>query len=164
MLSPQPAALSIGVLGSVALSAVTVVAKTAVGFRVQAWEAHDCHSVGGSLPCVLPFDYQGIKFTSCTSYENEGQLWCATTANFERDRLWANCSCRRLRDSVDSLYVEVCLCRDLAPHVVLVFACLIRITSFRPRNGLLVEISSTFEERVAAAHSLCQLSSDTHGW
>ena len=50
-------------------------AQVAVGYRVQTWATHDCHSTGGQPPCVLPFDYKGIKFTSCTSFENDGRLW-----------------------------------------------------------------------------------------
>lgn len=41
--------------------------------------------------CVFPFYYQEQKYDSCTTINNAGRFWCATTDDYDQDRLWANC-------------------------------------------------------------------------
>ena len=40
--------------------------------------------------CVFPFIYKGVTYTACTSIDHF-RNWCATTSNYDRDRLWGNC-------------------------------------------------------------------------
>lgn len=40
--------------------------------------------------CVLPFLYEGEQVYSCIR-DNHNQPWCATTDNYDRDKLWDNC-------------------------------------------------------------------------
>lgn len=41
--------------------------------------------------CKFPFIYQGSAYYSCTTINNNGQLWCATTLSYDDDKLWGNC-------------------------------------------------------------------------
>lgn len=40
--------------------------------------------------CVLPFLYEGQLVYSCIR-DNHNQPWCATTDNYDIDKLWDNC-------------------------------------------------------------------------
>ncbi|KAK3753631.1 hypothetical protein QZH41_014740, partial [Actinostola sp. cb2023] len=40
--------------------------------------------------CYLPFIYQGKTYNHCTC-KNHNRPWCATTANYDKDKKWANC-------------------------------------------------------------------------
>ena len=40
--------------------------------------------------CVFPFQYRGLLYRSCTSAKHN-KLWCATTANYDKDKKWGNC-------------------------------------------------------------------------
>uniref|UniRef100_A0A6I8NHE2 Fibronectin type-II domain-containing protein n=1 Tax=Ornithorhynchus anatinus TaxID=9258 RepID=A0A6I8NHE2_ORNAN len=41
------------------------------------------------FPCVFPFTYKLRLYTACTTdHEASGRAWCATTANFDQDKLW----------------------------------------------------------------------------
>uniref|UniRef100_UPI00398EDA39 lymphocyte antigen 75 isoform X1 n=1 Tax=Pristiophorus japonicus TaxID=55135 RepID=UPI00398EDA39 len=42
-------------------------------------------------PCVFPFKYRRNWYYECTTERNDGEEWCATTANYEKDRKWGNC-------------------------------------------------------------------------
>ena len=102
------AALAVLALSAAALAAGSVLAKVTIGYRVQTWADNDCHAIGGGgggaigggRACVLPFVYKGTEFETCTTVDNNAQLWCATTANFDKDRLWANCTCLLPRHSL----------------------------------------------------------------
>ncbi|XP_078234856.1 matrix metalloproteinase-9-like [Pogona vitticeps] len=52
-----------------------------------------CVSFPAPRPCVFPFIYKQKSYSSCTK---DGaidlKLWCATTANFDRDRQWKHCA------------------------------------------------------------------------
>ncbi|XP_060061207.1 cation-independent mannose-6-phosphate receptor isoform X2 [Erinaceus europaeus] len=41
-------------------------------------------------PCVFPFLYNGKSYYECV-VGNRAKLWCATTANYDRDRKWGFC-------------------------------------------------------------------------
>lgn len=43
-------------------------------------------------PCVFPFIFGGISYTSCTKDGAiDARQWCATTANYDMDRAWRPC-------------------------------------------------------------------------
>ena len=43
--------------------------------------------------CVLPFQYDGEEYTSCTTDGSYvGKSWCATTNNYPEDGDWKYCS------------------------------------------------------------------------
>ncbi len=44
--------------------------------------------------CTFPFTYKSVTYYSCTTIDNNGVLWCATTPNYARDKLWGNCQGR----------------------------------------------------------------------
>lgn len=53
------------------------------------------YTVGGNSAganCVFPFIYDSITRYYCIATNNDGQLWCATTANYDTDRKWGNCA------------------------------------------------------------------------
>lgn len=41
-------------------------------------------------PCVFPFIFNGKSYEECV-VENRARLWCATTANYDRDHEWGFC-------------------------------------------------------------------------
>eukprot|EP00069_Balaena_mysticetus_P009528 bmy_06251T0 len=42
--------------------------------------------------CVFPFIFLGEEYSACTREgRRDGQLWCATTSNFDRDKKWGFC-------------------------------------------------------------------------
>ena len=45
--------------------------------------------------CTFPFTYKSVTYYQCISIDND-QLWCATTANYDRDQDWGNCHGRFL--------------------------------------------------------------------
>ncbi|XP_065051247.1 uncharacterized protein LOC135680930 isoform X2 [Rhopilema esculentum] len=44
----------------------------------------------GGAKCVFPFRYKGKMYSACTKV-NHNKPWCATTANYDKDRKWGNC-------------------------------------------------------------------------
>ncbi|CAH3116452.1 unnamed protein product [Pocillopora meandrina] len=44
--------------------------------------------------CAFPFIYKGRRYNSCTR-RNHNRPWCALTPNYDRDKKWGNCKCRR---------------------------------------------------------------------
>ncbi|XP_076873911.1 cation-independent mannose-6-phosphate receptor isoform X2 [Brachyhypopomus gauderio] len=43
--------------------------------------------------CVFPFSYMGQSYSECTTEgKQDGKKWCATTANYDKDKKWGACS------------------------------------------------------------------------
>ncbi|XP_074873909.1 epididymal sperm-binding protein 1-like [Carettochelys insculpta] len=59
------------------------------------WRYCGTAGIGGTSdnsPCVFPFIYKNQTYHSCTAVaEPLGRPWCATTANYNKDRLWRFC-------------------------------------------------------------------------
>lgn len=41
--------------------------------------------------CVFPFIYQNVAYYECVLL-NDNALWCATSTNYDADRLWGYCT------------------------------------------------------------------------
>jgi len=47
----------------------------------------------GGERCKFPFKYLGQDYDECTVVNHNNVLWCSTTDNYDRDRIWGECMC-----------------------------------------------------------------------
>uniref|UniRef100_R4GC71 Fibronectin type-II domain-containing protein n=1 Tax=Anolis carolinensis TaxID=28377 RepID=R4GC71_ANOCA len=52
-----------------------------------------CISFSEKAPCSFPFMFKNTSYSTCTKEGSiDGQLWCATTADYEKDTKWRACA------------------------------------------------------------------------
>ncbi|XP_029412783.1 matrix metalloproteinase-9 isoform X2 [Nannospalax galili] len=53
------------------------------------------HGNGDGKPCVFPFTFDGRSYSACTTEgRSDGYRWCATTPNYDQDKLYGFCPTR----------------------------------------------------------------------
>ncbi|KAK7827803.1 hypothetical protein U0070_019627, partial [Myodes glareolus] len=53
------------------------------------------HGNADGKPCVFPFIFEGRSYSACTTEgRSDGYRWCATTANYDQDKLYGFCPTR----------------------------------------------------------------------
>ena len=65
--------------------------------KVKLWKISfenivDCKTTDGAL-CVFPYIYKNVKYTACSTIENNGTHWCSTDVdgNGGYNEKWGNC-------------------------------------------------------------------------
>ena len=49
------------------------------------------HGNGNFACCRFPFIYEGKSRDTCVLDDKTGRFWCATTGNFDKDKLFGYC-------------------------------------------------------------------------
>ena len=69
-----------------------------------------CGGSGHGQRCSFPFVFNNRVYNKCTREGREGldnELWCATTSNYDQDRLWGFCTCGKFQYYVIFRLVDV---------------------------------------------------------
>ncbi|KAM5158318.1 macrophage mannose receptor 1-like [Mantella aurantiaca] len=62
-------------------------------------EIYTLNGNGNGQPCVFPFKFESKWYADCTATgATHGDLWCATTANYDKDSLWGYCPIKTTRE------------------------------------------------------------------
>ncbi|KAM5158317.1 macrophage mannose receptor 1-like [Mantella aurantiaca] len=62
-------------------------------------EIYTLNGNGNGQPCVFPFKFESKWYADCTTTgAKHGDLWCATTANYDKDSLWGYCPIKTSRE------------------------------------------------------------------
>ncbi|XP_060636649.2 uncharacterized protein [Anolis sagrei] len=68
--------------------------------RDSKWKAcslQEYEGNSGGQSCVFPFLYKNQTFYTCTNDNSkDGRFWCATTNNYDTDKMWSYCADTRL--------------------------------------------------------------------
>ena len=80
------------------------------------WEkcdiARDCKTDDGHKPCIFPYYYGGVRYTTCTTVGNNGTYWCAIAVDNEGQQShedWGNCDNACSRASANDYSLDVSL-------------------------------------------------------
>ncbi|KAM5158316.1 macrophage mannose receptor 1-like [Mantella aurantiaca] len=74
--------------------------RTSDDLCVKAYEEiYTLSGNGNGQPCVFPFKFESKWYADCTATgATHGDLWCATTANYDKDSLWGYCPIKTTRE------------------------------------------------------------------
>lgn len=62
-------------------------------------EIYSLSGSGNGQPCVFPFKFKSKWYADCTTDEAKyADLWCATTADYDKDSLWGYCPITSIRE------------------------------------------------------------------
>ena len=65
------------------------------------YEGVVCGGNSDGQPCASSFIYRNKIYTGCTRDGREAidnELWCSTTANYDKDKMWGYCICGKSLD------------------------------------------------------------------
>ena len=60
------------------------------GYRPVCQQQATVHGNGHGACCVFPFIFNGTNYNECVKGDTD-EFWCATTRNYDEDKLWGNC-------------------------------------------------------------------------
>ncbi|XP_077347035.1 macrophage mannose receptor 1-like [Lithobates pipiens] len=62
-------------------------------------EIYSIKGNGNGQPCVFPFKFESKWYGECTTVgAQQGDLWCSTTENYDKDKLWGYCPIKTTRE------------------------------------------------------------------
>lgn len=68
----------------------TLLVRNALSFPILSYLGSCRTRATNGNCCVFPFIYKRKRYYGCTK-RNAARKWCATTPNYDRDRLWSYC-------------------------------------------------------------------------